>query len=189
MNQILKWLSGGDLRSDGMSDEVAQFILENPSLFDELFEGLHISDDVIRGRTANALEKVAREKPDLFETRIPVLLQVIEGEIVPLAKMHLAMILGHLVVCGESIEDITMALLKLSDDESAFTRSWAIVSLSIVVKQYPENSDRIFERLIFLQEDPSAAVRTRARKAMTVLGEEGSKLPKGWIKSKHLQDF
>ena len=43
MNQVLSWLSGGDLRSDGMANEVADFVLENPTAFEDLFAGL--SDD------------------------------------------------------------------------------------------------------------------------------------------------
>jgi hypothetical protein len=66
VNQMLTWLSGGDLRSDGMANEAAQFVLENPQIIDDLMVGLNEPDDVIRGRTADALEKVARERPDLL---------------------------------------------------------------------------------------------------------------------------
>jgi hypothetical protein len=36
MNPILEWLSGGDLRSDGMADEVAELVLKNPAMFNEI---------------------------------------------------------------------------------------------------------------------------------------------------------
>jgi hypothetical protein len=69
MNQILSWLSGGDLRSDGMANEAAALVIENPQVIEDLFAGLRASDDIVRGRTADALEKVARVKPDLEPIR------------------------------------------------------------------------------------------------------------------------
>jgi HEAT repeat protein len=189
MNQILQWLSGGDLRSDGMSNEAAEFILENPQLFDELFDGLKSENDVIRSRTADALEKVARGKPELFINRLPELINSAKNDQVAMVKMHLAMILGHLVVCDEKIEEIVSALLILLGDESAFTRSWSIVSLCILGKKYPSKSKNIFESIARYQTDSSIAIRTRVRKAIELLVNEDAKFPKGWIKSTHLQDL
>jgi len=188
MNQILSWLSGGDLRSDGMSEEAAEFILENPQLFDELFAGLKSANDVIRGRTADALEKVARVKPDLFIDRLSELINIARNDQIAMVKMHLAMIFGHLVVCDQKIEEIVSALLILLDDESAFTRSWSIVSLCIVGKKYPSKSENIFESIARYQTDSSIAIRTRVRKAIELLGNEDAQFPKGWVKSIHLQD-
>ena len=80
MNQILSWLAGGDLRSDGEASEVAAFVLANPQVFDDLLDGLTISDDVVRGRTADALEKVARSRPDLLNEHLDLLIQVAERD-------------------------------------------------------------------------------------------------------------
>ena len=185
MNEISKWLSGGDLRSDGVSNEVAEFILDNPALIDELFDGLDSPNAVIRGRTADALEKVAREKPELFSSRLSKLIQIAENDEVAMVKMHLAMLLGHLVVLDERTDEITTALYALLDDDRAFTKSWAIVSLCIVAKRYPEEIQKIFEKIVEHQNDESIAIRTKVRKAIEILGKEESQLPKGWIKSKH----
>ncbi len=35
-------------------------------LFDKLLDGIHEPDEVIRGRTADALEKITRFKPELL---------------------------------------------------------------------------------------------------------------------------
>ena len=172
-----------------MSNEAAEFILENPRLLDELFDGLKSPDDVIRGRTADALEKVAREKPGLFAAHIPELILVAENDQVAMVKMHLAMMFGHLVVCGEKINEITAALINLLEDESVFTKSWAIVSLCIIAKKYPPKGKNIFGSIAKHQDDKSIAIRTRVRKALALLGNEEAKFPKGWIKSKHLQNL
>jgi len=66
MNSLLRLLEGGDLRSDGRADEVAGEIIENPKLFNLLWDGIYESDDIVRAKTAHALEKVSRELPELF---------------------------------------------------------------------------------------------------------------------------
>ena len=186
MSEILGWLSDGDLRSDGLADQAAEFILENPQLLDELFEGLYSENPVIRGRTADALEKVARKEPDLFIQRVPELTALVKKETVPMVKMHLAMLFGHLVPCEQRIDEITEVLLHLLKDESAFTISWTITSLAIIGVKYPERKELIYDCISRLGENESIAIRTRVRKAFDVL--EGDKqFPKGWIKSIHLE--
>jgi HEAT repeat protein len=187
MGQILEWLSGGDLRSNGMSNEAADFVLKNPELFDELFEGLSVSDDVVRGRTADALEKIARARPDLLIDRLPKLIQVAEQDHVAMVKMHLAMIFGHLAMYEERLRELVSILLDLLGDESVFARSWAVVSLCIIGKKYPEECHQILERIEPILEDQSIAMRTKARKAVDLLTNKNAPFPKGWIKSEHLQ--
>ncbi|UCF59669.1 MAG: hypothetical protein JSV37_07820 [Anaerolineaceae bacterium] len=187
MGQILEWLSEGDLRSDGMSNEAADLVLKNPELFDDLFEGLSVSDDVVRGRTADALEKIARARPDLLIDRLPKLLQVAEGDHVAMVKMHLAMIFGHLAMYEERLLELVSILLDLLDDGSVFTRSWAVVSLCIIGRKYPEEGHHILERIEPILKDRSIAMRTKARKAVDLLTNKDATFPKGWIKSEHLQ--
>jgi HEAT repeat protein len=189
MNEILNWLSGGDLRSDGLADQAAEFILENPQLVDELFDGLSSEDPLIRGRTADALEKVARKEPGLFINRVPELISVVKAETVPMVKMHLAMLFGHLVPLDQRIDEITEVLLYLLKDESAFTKSWTITSLAIIGKKYPSRREMVYDSIAQLGEDESIAIRTRVRKALEVLEVINKSFPKGWIKSIHLDDL
>jgi HEAT repeat protein len=186
MNQILEWLSGGDLRSDGLSNEVAEFVLEHPELLEELAEGLNEPDDVIRGRTADALEKIARSRPDLVVEYLPKLVDISKTDQVPMVKMHIAMLLGHLAMYEDRTDQITSTLLRMLDDESVFAMSWAIASLCIVGRKYPLERDQIVIRIARLEGHHSAAIRTRVRKALYLLTNEDAPFPKGWIKSDHL---
>lgn len=188
MNEILSWLSGGDLRSDGLADQAAEFILENPQLVGELLDGLSAENPVIRGRTADALEKVARKEPELFIQQVPELISLAKNELVPMVKMHLAMLFGHLVPCDQDISEIIDVLLFLLGDESAFTKSWTITSLAIIGMKYPSEREMIYESISRLGLDESIAIRTRVRKALEVLESE-KRFPKGWIKSIHLGDL
>lgn len=186
MNQILKWLSGGDLRSDGMSNEAAEFVLATPELFDELLEGLDETDDVIRGRTADALEKVSRSRPDLIVEHLEKLIRLSRADHLAMVKMHIAMIFGHLAGYEAHIDEIAPALLDLLQDESVFVKSWAIVSLCIIGRLYPGERGEILMRIAQLESHDSAAIRTKVRYAMNLLTNEGAAFPKGWIKSEHL---
>jgi hypothetical protein len=95
MNNLLTKLSGGDLRSDGRANEVAEELLKNPQLIDTLFTGLSESDDVIRARTTHALEKISRTNPELLQEIIPWLIKLAYEDKVPMVKWHLAMIFGN----------------------------------------------------------------------------------------------
>jgi HEAT repeat protein len=187
MNQVLTWLSGGDLRSDGMANEVADFVLDNPAAFEDLYAGLSETDDVVRGRAADAIEKISRSKPDLLRDHLLEITNLSRDEKVPLVKMHLAMIFGHLAVFPELTEQLRLPLSSLLDDESVFTRSWAIVSLCIIARKYPEECQGVIELLVPLQADGSIAIRSRVKKAINLLTDFNAQFPKGWIKSEHLQ--
>ena len=189
MNPILDWLSGGDLRSDGMANEVAAVVLKNQELFGEVYAGLGEDDDVIRGRTADALEKISRSKPELLKDRLPQILQRAEEDPVPMVRIHLAMMLGHLAICEELIEDLTLALLSMLADSSVFAKSWAIVSLCIIARKYPKKRDQILRNISRFQQDGSIAIRTKVRYAIDVLTDEAKPFPKGWIKSEHLREI
>lgn len=187
MSEVLSWLSGGDLRSDGPANEVAEFILENPAAFGDLFAGLSENDDLVRGRAADAVEKVSRKRPDLLQGQLPVMTDLAYDEQVPLVKMHLAMIFGHLAVYPELVGQLKATLLFQLEDESVFTRSWAIASLCIVARKYPQECQDILDHIVTLQGDSSIAIRSRVKKALLLLTNPQAHFPKGWIKSVHLQ--
>ncbi len=182
--RLLGWLSGGDRRSDGAADEVAAIVLENESLIEELIPGLRSSADVVRGRSADTLEKVARERPDLLIGILPDLIRAGTADPLPMVKMHVAMILGHLAHYRDRIDSIEDALLDMLSGDGVFARSWAIASLCIVARKYPRRTPGILENISPLLDDPSVAIRARARKAVQMLTNPQAPFPKGWVKSR-----
>jgi HEAT repeat protein len=187
MNQLLEWLSEGDLRSDGMANEVTDFVLNDPLLFGDLYEGLSVDDDVVRGHAADALEKISRSRPDLLVQYLPDLIRIAQSDSVAMVRWHLTMLFGYLSVYEESVEDITSVLLQLLQDESVFVRSWAIVSLCIIGRLYSRKREEIVNRITPLQRDDSIAIKSKVRKAIDLLVNEAVPFPKGWVKSKHLK--
>ena len=183
MNQVLEWLSGGDIRSDGLSSDVASLVLKNEGLYDELLEGLFLEDDLIRGRAADALEKVARLRPDLLVDDLALLIKVGQEDPVPMVRWHIAMIFGHLALYEEHTDQLTRALLDYLQDTSVFVKSWSIVSLCIIGRIYSSENKRIIEAVVPLEWDSSVAIRSKVKKAIPLLMNDRMPFPKGWIKS------
>ena len=183
MNELLRQLAGGDLRSDGYANEVADAVLALPDLFDQLLQGLQDEDDVVRGRTAHALERVSRGRPDLLAPHV-ALLQQAANDGVAMVRWHVAMMWANLAM-DVPPEVVHSALLEMLDDSSVFVRSWAISGLTIVALAHPNLEDEIIPALLPLQRDRSPAIRTRVRKALATL-RDGTQLPAGWLKSRVL---
>ena len=186
MNTILDWLSGGDLRSDGAADQAAEAVLQHPDLITDLIAGLDSTDAVIRGRTADALEKVSRTKPELVIGRLTALLSLLKEDPVPMVRMHAAMILGHFAGYPEFTDKIIPELLSALDDASVFAKSWAIVSLCIYARKYPHQRRKITQKIASLSTDPSVAIQTKVRYAMEILSDDEAPFPKGRVKSERI---
>jgi len=183
MNDLLKLLKGGDLRSDGAAEEVSEDIIQNTELFDLLFEGLYEKDEVVRGRTAHALEKVSRAHPELFKGQIYELIKIARNDDIPFVKWHLAMIFANIDLSVDERKDVISTLFYLLDDKSVFVKSWSISSLTIIALENPDEKEVIIFRLNKLADNKSAAVQKRAIKALKTLNEDYP-LPKGWSKIK-----
>ena len=186
MNQLLEWLKSGNLTSDGASNEVVRFVKADLNLLDDLVEGLKVDDGVVRGHTADALEKLARSNPERVNKYLPILLQSAEEDNVPMVRWHIAMILGYLSIFQDQVDEITDALIDLLSDQSVFTQSWAIVSLCIVARLYPAKADQIVNAIAHLKASSSVAIRSKVKNALPILTNDQVSFPKGWIKSEHL---
>lgn len=188
MNPLLDWLEDGDLRSDGVATEVAAIVLENPGLVHELFAGLRSPTKTVRGHAADALEKVAREAPELMVDRLVELTRLAVEDDVAMVRMHLAMVFGHLAMMHEKVEVLKDTLVRMLADESVFTKSWVIVSLCIIARKYPPMQEGILQQVAAFKADESIAIRTKVRYAIQVLTNPSQPFPKGWVKSKQLEE-
>jgi len=183
MNILLRELSGGNLRSDGKANEVAERVMKTPQLLPKLIEGLSEPDEVIRGRTALALERISQSNPELLEGCIPQFIERALTDDVPTVKWHLAIILGNVPLKRET-DAVVSTLFHLLKDESVFVKSWSIVSLTILGREYKRKRKDIREEITLLKHDGSITVRKKVRKALTILQNENEPLPTGWSKAR-----
>jgi HEAT repeat protein len=183
MNTLLQKLSGGNLRSDGRANEVAEDVDRNPRLLEQLLEGLSEPDDLIRARTAHALERISRTNQGLFRGLMPQLIILSVNDRIPMVRWHLAMIFGNTASTVEDNKPVISVLLRLLNDESVIVRSWAISSLCIIGRRDKRRRRRIIDAIGTIQHDKSVAIRARTAEALKVLRNENVPLPAGWSKA------
>jgi HEAT repeat protein len=183
MNPLLQKLTCGPVASDGCADEVAAEVLANPVLFGSLAAGLDSPDDVVRARTAHALEKVARGRPALIAPLLGELIRLADSDPLPAVRWHIPMIFSDVARSGAEIAAVLPVLLRLLKDESTFVRGWTIAALAVIARRDVSLIDTVIRELSPFTADPSPSVRSRAAKAFAVLRDKRP-LPAGWYKGK-----
>jgi hypothetical protein len=182
MNQFNDWLSEGDLRTDGRSDEVVETVLNNPGYIDDLMSCLEVENPVVRGHASDAIEKIGREKPEFFLPYLHLLLRSAIEDPVSAVKWHIAMLFGHLVLFSQAADPMIAALFSLLENEKSLVVNWAIKSLSIFAKVYPDYQAAILGNLIALENDKRSSVKVTLRKAKRII-LSNVPFPAKWIKS------
>jgi len=183
MNNLLEMLSGGNLQSDGRANEVAEQVVRNPNLFSKLAEGLWEPKDLVRARTAHAIERISRAHPEMVLSLLPKFIELSVRDAVPMVKWHIAMIFGNLTVSDEQQDEILAALFQMLKDTSVFVKSWSIVSLTILGHKDTSKRRKIINKLKYLQNDKRISIRSKAIKALTVLRDVNEPIPAGWVKA------
>jgi len=182
MNKLLQRLEGGSLISDGEANSVADRVTEKPELLSELTKGLDEPDDVVRARTAHALERISRKNPALLEGNLEFLIKK-SSDKVPMVKWHIAMLLGNLSTTQEIGEKVLPVLFRLMQEcEGVFVRSWSIVSLCVIGKKYPPLRKQITDEVSRYKDDKSLSIKVKIRKTMSCLNNN-QPIPMGWVKN------
>jgi HEAT repeat protein len=182
----MRWLSAGDLRSDGQANEIAEMVTRRMELLPDLLDSLTSGDPAARGHAADALEKVARSHPGELEAHLPILIRAATQDEVGMVRWHMAMILGHTAMIHTTITEAKQALCKLLHDDNALVRSWAITSLCVISRLHPAHTATIVEAVARLRRDRSVAVAKRARMAIELMTSPSLPFPRSWIKSPFL---
>jgi hypothetical protein len=184
MNDLLRKLTGGDLRSDGKANGLADKVIKNPQMLAKLVEGLSEPSDIVRGRTAHALERISRTCPDMLQGLIPQFARLAENEKVPMVKWHIAMIFPNLALSTKETEMVFSTLFELLEDDSVLVKSWAIAALTILARVNRDKASEVISRLRFCEKSKSIAISTKVAKALEVLENDNKSIPASWIKLK-----
>ncbi len=172
MSQILKKLEGGDLRSIGRSEEVAQDILENPALFGEVFDGMLSEDPRVRMRSADALEKVSSRHPEYlqpFKSRLIYEVSEIEQQEV---RWHVAQMFSYLEVSTQERDEIVRILSSYLDTEkSKIVKVCAIQTLADFANKDALVKPTVVKKLEEIVASGSPAMVSRAKKLLIQLAQ------------------
>ncbi len=112
---IIQMLSGGDKRSIGKSDEVTKLVLKNNSLF-ILFNCLLVSDELIRMRAADAIEKVTITKPELLKPFKNKILNEVANIHQQEVEWHVAQLIPRLDLTPDEFKMAVIILNKFIDN-------------------------------------------------------------------------
>jgi len=164
-------LSGGDARSLGRTGEVLDAAMTTPQRLAELVDCLLDADDIVRMRAGDALEKVARQKPEWLHPLLDRLLTDLADSPQPSLQWHLAQILEEVPLTPERrarAVRFLKATLEKSNDWIVLTST--MQSLTTLAADDPELRTWLIPRLRNRLDDRRPAVAKRAGKQLTRLG-------------------
>jgi hypothetical protein len=120
-------MSGGDPRSIKGVDKVVKFVLKNPSKLSELFDCINSSEETVRMRASDALEKICKQKPDWFIKYKDQLLNDWPKIKQASVQWHLAQILGEINLN----EDETKQAINILLNHFKITNDWIVINLTL----------------------------------------------------------
>lgn len=170
MHEELEKLRGGDRRSTGRAEEVAADVLDDPVLFDVVFDGMAVGDPVVRMRAADAVEKATAERPELLgpahrERLIDEFAGVDQQEV----RWHVAQLLPRLELDDSDVDRAVEILEGFLDDDSRIVRVNAMQALADLALAHPRLRGPVRGRIEDAMEEGSPAVRARGRKLLEAL--------------------
>ena len=165
-------LTRGDRRSIGEADAIAAAVRVQPRRFDELWACLTGPQPVVRMRAADALEKLGREAPHLFE---PHKARLLSGELedgTPELRWHLVAIASRLTLSEAEAAGFAFRCNQIiRHDRSRIVRVMALQALSDVTGRHVSLASLLADALAFAAVSALPSLRARAVK-LTRLAEK-----------------
>ena len=169
---ILDKLAGGDLRSIGRTEEVVQDIMQDPSLFGAVFEGITHANPIIRMRAADAIEKVSAKYPDYlapFKDHVLGVLSKIEQQEV---QWHVAQLLSYLALTTEEQKKaVTLLEHFLDSSQSHIVKVNAMQTLAELAVKNPMLKQRVLMRIHALINTGIPSLISRGKTVLRLLQE------------------
>ncbi len=165
MNKILQKLIQGDMRTIGESQEVVDEVLNDNTLFHDLFEGLTDANPAVRMRSADALEKVTAQKPELLKPYKNKLIEIAKETTQQEVQWHIAQMFGTLKLeDGENVK-----VYKILNDYYQTSKSNIVKVMSLETMCHIAQSDEALKNnvekiLIGAIKHSSPSITARAKK-------------------------
>ena len=122
MHPILQKLTGGDRRSIGRANEVADEIVADSTLFAVVLEGLLFEDPIVRMRAADAIEKASIKRPELLQPHKSTLLNEVAAIGQQEVRWHLSLMLPRHRLEAAELNQLLAILDAHLRDRSAIVR-------------------------------------------------------------------
>jgi hypothetical protein len=166
---IEKNLSIGNPRTLGKTSEIVKYVLANKNKLEELFLCLFSSNEIVRMRAADALEKICREQSVWFEPFIDRLLYEVSLIEQNSVQWHLAQMLGELSLS----EPQRKKALKILGSNLISSKDWLVLNFSIdtYAKLFKQNTAEEKAFFLLLDRHKDSVHRTVSKKVQKLLSE------------------
>jgi HEAT repeat protein len=156
------------------AEAAVEEVLAHPDHLPLLVEGLDDPLDIIRAKTAHAMERIADARPELLAGYIPTITRLARSDPVDMVRLHMAMIFGEIPVERRDLDRVIGTLEHLlAEDDSLFVKSRAIVSLTSIGVRVPTRKPGIVDAIWPFREHGSVMLQAKAARAIEVLETGG----------------
>ena len=156
-------LAGGDRRSIGRADEVADLVRQQPKQADLLVECLWDVDACVRMRAADALEKISREHASLLQPYKKHLLSLLAETTQQELRWHLALMVPRLQLTVSECHRAAELFQVYLTDRSSIVKTFAMQGLSDLAVQVVDLRPMVIDVLRSLTRTGTPAMRARGR--------------------------
>ena len=173
MHGLLEKLKGGDFRSIGRSEEVAETVLSQPGLFAVLMSGLTADDALVRMRAADAAEKVTVLHPEWLAPYKRYLLREVARIDQQEVRWHAAIMFTRLKLRKTERERAVSILKTWLEDKSRIVQTFSLQALADLSNRDPRLRSEV-KRLIEdkLTTGPPS-VKSRGKKLLKEISQRG----------------
>jgi hypothetical protein len=169
---ILRELAGGDRRSIGRADRVAEQILKTPALFEDVVRGFTHVDPVIRMRCADVVEKVSVVHPEWLEPHKRRLLSFASTVQEKEVRWHMAQMLPRLKLSPSERRRVAALLFNYLEDASQIVKTFSMQALFEISESDARLRARVIPILRGAVRNGSPAAQSRAKKLLTAIDRE-----------------
>jgi len=169
LHDVLKKLAGGDRRSIGRVDKVVAEVLNDPSLFKVVFNGMLSDDPIVRMRSADAVEKITAKRPEYLQPYKKELIRQVAKSDQQEVRWHVAQMFPRLELSKEEQAVIIEIILDYLNDKSKIVKTFSMQALADFAERDTALRPQVIELLEELIRTGSPAVRSRGRKLLEKL--------------------
>lgn len=168
---VLKMLSGGDRRSIGQSNHAVSMVLDDPALFEILFDGMFVADPVLCMRCADAAEKVTVTHPEYLIPYKKRLIDELSGVAQQEVRWHVAPMLTRLPLSRAEEDRVVRILLDYTNDRSSIVKTTAMQALADMALRSKRLCPMILQHIRELTVIGTPAMKARGRKLVQMLSK------------------
>lgn len=163
--RFIDQLKGGDLRSLGQSNEIAQSVNDQES-FNDLFKGFYYPDRVVAMRSIDAVEKITLLHPEYLHSHKAELIELLHQFSPKEFKWHLPLLIVRLDLTENETGEVwaTLTNWALDRNESRIVRVHSIQGLHDLLAQHPDLHRDYDQTIEELETENIPSIKARIRK-------------------------